>query len=202
MLEVSRRDALRTVAGGGALLLAGCSGEASRSREVPSHGDPVSDVEARFARDVDGDPLYWHAEDTPPEDRDGGRLAGPPEYLTEAEDRDELSFSGTPPGEELRSFVDATDFGAESVYLIQLRLGECYRLGLVQVVREADGGVSADFCRELRAADAPCSAGAHDVVGVAVRLPFAGDQSGGLGTGMSSRCSPERVIAREGAVER
>lgn len=202
MPEVSRRDALRTVAAAGSLLVAGCSGEASRSREAPSHGDPVSDVEARFARDVDGEPLYWAADGTPPDDRHGGRLAGPPEYLTEAEDRDDLAFSDTQAGDALGTFVEGTDFAAESLYLVQHRLGECYTLGLVEVVRDADGGVSADFCRKLRPADAPCSAEAHDVVGVAVRLPFPGDEPGGLGTGMSSRCDPERVIASEGAVER
>lgn len=206
MPDISRRAALQTVATAGALLLAGCAGETSRSREVPSRGEPVADVEVTFARDVNGESIV--APDDEPDtsteaghrDREGNRAIDSVEFLVDTTDRDELTFSESAAGEELRSFVDATDFSTESIYLLERSLEECYTLALVNVVREDDGGISADFCRELRPADIACAAGSLDTVGVAIRLPFADDQPSGLGTGMSSRCKPEPVIARESEV--
>lgn len=203
MPDISRRAALQTVATAGALLSAGCAGEASRSHEVPSRGEPITDIEVAFARDVDGESIF--APDDEPDtstatghrDREGNRPINSVEYLVGTDDRDGLTFSETAAGEALRSFVDGTDFSTESIYLLERSLGECYTLALVNVVRDDDGGISADFCRQLRPADVACEAKTLETVGVAIRLPFAGDSSGGLGTGMSSRCEPEPVIASE-----
>ena len=66
----------------------------------------------------------------------------------------------------------------------------------MRVAREEDG-VEADFCRELRPADAACGAEDRVAVGVAIRLPFAGDEFSSLGSGWSSDCDRRPVLARE-----
>lgn len=189
----SRRDALRSVAAAGALALAGCSGEASHSREVPRrHGERVPDPEVMFVRDTDGAPLFWRGDDDET-DRSSGAAA----YLTDADDVETLSFGDAARVAELRDFIDATDLESESIYLLERPVGECYELALTGVFRE-DDGVDADFCRLLRPADVDCAADAVDTVGVAIRLPFPGDDFNSRGSGMSSDCRHRPIVAREG----
>ncbi len=196
MPDWSRRRALQAVATTGALALAGCSGESSSSRSVPpDRGEPVppDDYEVRFVRDRDGEPLFEvdDGNDQPPE------VGRDIEYLTDAEDREELTFRSTTPADDLRAFVDATDLESRSVFLLQRPIGECYEAYLVGVYREGDG-VDADFCQALRPADAECSADERDTVGVAISLPFEGDSFGGYGTGWSGSCEHRSTVAREG----
>lgn len=202
----TRRGALRSIAAAGALALAGCSGEASHSREVPRrHGERVPDPEVTFVRDADGAPLFSRDVDADGDDADGdgspaddlARRAGAGAYLTGADDVEALAFADSPPADELRAFVDATDLESESVYLLAKPVGECYELALTGVFRE-DDGVDADFCRQLRPADVDCSADAEDTVGVAIRLPFPGDDFDSRGSGTSSDCRHRPIVAREG----
>lgn len=198
MPELSRRDALRSVAATGALVLAGCAGEASHPASVPSVGEPVADPAVRFARDVDGEALFSVGDDPVESPSDRRPRPAAVEFLADGRDREEVTFHETDAGAALRAFVDATDFASEAVYLLEQPIGECWTLALVSVVRESEGGISADFCQQLRPADVACSAGTDDTVGVAIRLPFDGDRTSGLGTGMSSRCGPRPVVATEG----
>lgn len=195
MPDPSRRDALRSIAAAGTLALAGCSGEASHSDEIPrDSGETVPDPEVLFVRDADGGVLFSSGD---PSGRTTTPEPGGVEHVTDADERDALAFRDTPPATELEAFVGATDLESESVYLLEQPVGECYELALTGVTREPDS-VSADFCRELRPADVECAADAEDTVGVAIRLPFAGDDFNGLGTGMSSECRRRPVLAREG----
>ena len=200
MPDWSRRRALQAVATVGALTLAGCSGESSVSREVPrDRGDPVppDEFEVTFVRDTDGEPLFTVGRD----DRDGdGRtpeVEQGTEYLTDDDEREDLTFRSTEPAADLRAFVEGVDLDSRSVYLLQRLVGECYEVRLVGVYRETDG-VDADFCGALRPADVECSADERDTVGVAISLPFEGDSFGGYGTGWSSGCGHRSTVAREG----
>lgn len=204
MPDWSRRRALQAAAATGAFALAGCSGESSRSTSVPpARGDPIpaSDLEVRFVRDTDGEPLFGVDDEFDGEDGDDTPTdAGPgtaAEHLTDVEDRERVRFRSTPAAAELREFVEGTDLESGSVYLLQRPVGECYEARLVGVYRE-DDGVDADFCRALRPADVDCSADARDTLGVGVRLPFPGDSFSGLGTGWSSDCGRRPTVAREG----
>jgi hypothetical protein len=196
MPDWSRRRALQAVATAGALALAGCSGESSSSRSVPpDRGEPVppDDYEVRFVRDPEGEPLFEveDGNDQPPE---GGRGI---EYLTDAGDREELTFRPTESAADLRAFVEATDLESRSIFLLQRPIGECYEARLVGVYRE-DDSVDVDFCQALRPADAECSADERDTVGAAVRLPFAGDSFAGYGSGWSGSCEHRSTVASEG----
>lgn len=197
MPGLSRREALRTLGSVGSLLLAGCAGEASRSESVPHPGEPVANPEVRFARDPDGEPIFEPADESGEDTPDRQRRPAVVEFLAAPVDREQVVFRETEAGASLRSFVDDTDFESEAVYLLEQAIGECYTLALERLVRDDDGGVSADFCQRLRPADVGCSADANDTVGVAVRLAFEGDDVGSLGTGIG-RCGHRPVIAAEG----
>jgi hypothetical protein len=198
MPDWSRRRALQAVAATGAVALAGCSGSTSSSSSVPrERGDSVSDVTVQFARHRDGQPFYHYGDD------DSDQRASRMMHLTSQDDRERLRFRSTDPATELRSLVDGTDLESESVFLLVRPVGECYELLLRGVYREPDG-VEADFCQTLRPADVECSADDEDLVGVAIRLPFPGDDFNSHGSSWSSTCESPRYgtpIAREGGDE-
>jgi hypothetical protein len=204
MLDWSRRRVLQAATAAGAVTLAGCSGGSSVTREDPSdRGDPVppADLEVLFVRDPGGEPLFdvesgSDAGTTP----EGGGIEGRPtrgEYLRDAESRDRVTFRSTVAAEELRAFVDATDLGSGSLYLLERPVSACYEVGLVGVYREEDS-VDADFCQSFRPADIACSADGIDTVGVGVRLPFPGDGLSGHGWSWQGDCGSLRTVASEG----
>jgi len=199
MSNWSRRRALQAAIAVGTLSLAGCSGSTSSSEEVSSdRGDPVSDVEVRFARDTRGNHLYdaKRGNEGEPDPEAGETL-----HLTSDDERDAVTFRPTDPATELRSFVDDTDLDSESVYLLEEPIDACHEARLLGVYRESDG-VDAEFCRGLRPADVDCSDGDRDRVGVAIRLPFPGDEFTSIGSRWSSDCDrPGTAIAREGGDE-
>jgi hypothetical protein len=213
MPDWSRRRALQAVATTGAFALAGCSGETSHSRSVPrERGDPVppAELDVRFDRDTDGRPLFEIESEfddgdgeTTDDERDDERhdVGRDVEHLTDEEDRERVAFRSTPAATDLRAFVEGSDLDAGSVFLLQRPIGECYETRLVGVYRETDG-VDADFCQALRPADVECSADDRDTVGVAIRLPFPGDDLSGLGWSWRGDCDHAEAIASEGGAER
>lgn len=197
MANWSRRRALQAAIAVSTLSLAGCSGSTSSSEEVPSdRGEPVSDVEVTFARDEQGRHLYDFERDN-----EGAAEAGELLHLTSEDERGRLAFRSTDPATRLRSFVNETDLDAESVYLIETSIGACYEARLLGVSRESDG-VDAEFCRALKPADVDCSDGDRDRIGVAIRLPFPGDDFNSIGSRWGSDCEHRgTAIAREGGFD-
>lgn len=189
MPDWSRRRVLQSVAVVGTLTLAGCSDATTGSNDVPPvPRDRIADVEAIKARNDDGDPLFV-AGDTETGQADADRRARVSElhHLTDEAALERLRFRDGSGGADLEAFVRGTDLESKSVYLLQRPIGECYVPRLVGVFREGDG-VDADFCRDLRPADVECDVDARDVVAVAIRLPFAGDEFSGVGSGWSRGC--------------
>ena len=201
----SRRRVLRTVAAAGTFGLAGCSGGPGSPGSPPGdRGEPVpaTDLEVLFVRDTDGEPLLTIENGSGvganPGDGDieGRRTRG--EYLRDAESRDRVAFRSSTAAAELAAFVDGTDFGSGSVYLLERPVSACYEAHLVGVYR-GDGGVAADLCQSFRPADFVCSAGGVDTVGVGVRLPFPGDGLSGHDWYWRGDCGDLRTVAREGS---
>ena len=203
MSDWSRRRALQAAAAAGAIALAGCSSESSVSREVPpERGEPVppADLAVRFVRDTGGEPLFDVENGTGDRGTPKDDVRARPtraEYLTDAEGRDRVTFRSTSPAEELRAFVDGTDLGSRSVYLLERPVSACYEARLVGVYREEDG-VDADLCQSLRPADFVCSVDGVDTVGVGIRLPFPGDELSGHGWSWRGDCGDLRTVADEG----
>lgn len=196
MTEWSRRRALHAVATTGLVTLAGCGEAATGPHDPPEPRERVTDVETLLARNEGGDPLIVTAGEggeTNPDDRNVSLM----EHLTDGESLDEYRFPADAGGAEVESFVTATGFASESVYLLQRHIGACYVPRLVSVYRE-DDGVDANFCRALRPADVACDAETRHVFAVAIRLPFPGDGFSSVGSGSGSGCERRPTIPLDG----
>ncbi|MFB6196314.1 MAG: hypothetical protein ABEI80_09090 [Haloplanus sp.] len=196
MPDWSRRDALRAVATTGTLLAAGCSTSDTGPIDAPPPRRRVTDFESVLARNARGNPLVVPAPvdgDEAGERRQDHSLM---EHLTATADVEEFRFRADAGAADLASFVNATDFASQSVYLLQRSIGECYRTRLVGVYREGDG-VDAEFCRDLRPADVDCDTDTEDTVAVAIRLPFAGDDFNSIGSGWSGDCEHVATVELE-----
>jgi len=195
MPDWSRRRFLHTVAAGGALSLAGCTGSRSGSSEEPTVWlSPLDDVQAVKARSSGGTPVFESQEASENEDTNEKAPGVTRGYLlTKDADVDELRFTGVDGAAELQAFVRETDFVAGSVFLLQGTIGECYDRRVVSVYRENDG-VDVDLCEDLRPADVECAADAHDVVAIAIRLPLPADDFNSGGVGYGGECPDHPTI--------
>ena len=99
--------------------------------------------------------------------------------------------------DRVQSFLDETDFDAETVYVAPAGVESCDRLD-VHSVSWRPGRVEYEYCRELRPPDEACEAGARVALALVFRLPVALD--GRLsGSGASGR-SPCRRTETDYAV--
>ncbi|SDY08042.1 hypothetical protein [Halobellus clavatus] len=181
MSRWSRRAFLRAsslpILGG----VAGClefRDSARQDVDLSSHRtEPVTDYERRTVRNEAGAALVA---DGASSDRIHFY-----DHLTDAESVP--AFSDVAEARELEAFVSDTDLETDSVLLLVRPIPECYELRLT-AVRKEDDGVDSEYCRSMRPADVQCEQDAEDTVGVAIRLPFAGDSFNSLGMGFSSSC--------------
>lgn len=192
----SRRRLLHSVAAGGALSLAGCTGADSGPSDEPRVWlSPLEDVQAVKARSTDGTPLFESREAMDENEDTNDRAPGINRgyLLTNDADVDELRFTGVDGAAELQAFVRETDFVTESVFLLQGTISECYVRRVVSVYRE-DDGVDVDLCEDLRPADVECAADARDVVAIAIRLPLPADDFNSRGVGYGGDCDGHPTI--------
>ncbi|MFA1611563.1 hypothetical protein [Halobellus rubicundus] len=166
--------------------VAGCSESLDRTGAEPHFAEqkrPVTDYEREQVRNNEGASLI--------EDESAARRSYTYEHLTER--ANVPSFADVPEARQLEQFVDSTDFETESILLLVRPIPECYDLRLVSVSEE-DDGVDSQYCRDMRPADVACERDAEDTVGVAIRLPFAGDSFNTLGMGFSSSCDNRPTV--------
>jgi hypothetical protein len=196
MAALTRRRVLHSVVSGIAVL-AGCAGEADRAtiEQLPDERS-LEDYEVHSVRDEDGAVLFYPGDELPTvTDDEQGRIArsGRSSIVSE-EDIADVTFGDGSEAEELRSFVEATDFDSSSLYLLSMPVKACYEVRLQSVAVERDeldtGDLHphADFCRTYRPADVDCEVDETHTAGFAIRLPFAAEQSTGSGRGMASGC--------------
>lgn len=202
----TRRQLLTVVAAAGGF--AGCLGSESGASESTSHtategrGRDIPDEKAtrdppRVVRRTvsESPPIRLRStegetiDDSPPRER--GRHIRTA-LLTSASATERL-VHGTSEGtttDELSSFVSATDFEAESLYLETERVEACFRLSLCYISWQ-DDGIRTAYSRELRPYDDRCSADAKAFESRLFRLPIALDEESinSYGTSVGSgRC--------------
>ena len=103
--------------------------------------------------------------------------------LVADDDLAELTFAETDPGEALRSFCEATDFDAASVYLLAMPVMACREIRFRSVSVEPDDAAEGDlhpyaqFCEAYRPADAACAPDEFHTVGFAIPPPVAAGRS-------------------------
>ena len=194
----TRRQALH---GAAALLaaFAGCSGESSHSS---SHGPGREDYpenveldpETYSLRNPTGEAAVRRASETTTkdgengEDADDARLASHGYwFVASPEDARDLAYADVDGAAEARRFVESTDFEAETIYVQQRSVGECYRLELCYV-GWSGSEIRTDFGRLYRDADVACEVESEVAVATLIRIPDAIDPDGirGFSSGMSS----------------
>lgn len=187
----TRRTLLAAAGAGLAAALAGCS--ASESHESPpDDGTLVTDHTAATTRSPDEDPPIVR----PREAADGGvttdTAAPEPISLHTVESREgaeTFAFAeDATNAAAVRRLLAETNYDEESVFVYQTVIGECYRLRLNYVARDADGGPDLQFCRVIRDAHTACDREASDHAAAFVRLPFPGDEYSGLSAGFGGSC--------------
>lgn len=122
------------------------------------------------------------------------------ELVTSADRADELTVAegvSDADRERVRSFLDETDYDAETVYVSPAGVESCQRLEIHSVSWEP-GRVEYEYCRELRPPDEACEADARVALALLFRLPAALDDRI-TGSGASGR-SPCRTTDTEYAV--
>lgn len=187
----SRRTVLAGVGACIATALAGCSASDS-AEHPPDEGTLVTDYTAAMAR-APGEqlPIVSLRRDGAEADESS---TSEPFVLHAIESEDAASTlelaDDAANAAAVRRLVAETDYGSESVLVYQTSIGECYRLKVNYVTRDDDGTPNVDLCRVVRDADVACERDARDHVAVFVRLPFPGDEYGGLSAGGGGSCDP------------
>ena len=180
--------------------LAGCLGGA---------GDPESESVRRRASGTDTDPTVLKVRnpdgdavlfDGSESDGDGDPLSIGRELVTSAEQAANLLVAdGVADADRrrVRSFLDETDFDAETVYVARAGIESCRRLR-IRSVSWQPGHVEYEYCRELRPPDEACEAGTRVPLALVFRIPAV--LEGRLnGSGASGR-SPCRIAETDYAV--
>lgn len=216
---MNRRESL-VLAAGAVASVAGCSGFASSSTETgsespaaepPAADGPSSgserDPEAIVVRvDTDRQPVWLADEDS----EDGGRPTPRPDarhidsVVVGSEDRaSRLSVDADVDGTQVASFLSATDFGDETVFVETVRVEECFRLELCRISWQPEK-VSTDYTHRSRHWNEPCAVDERVFESRLVRIPDTLDAddiragSTSIGTGA---CRPGGSGARATAQE-
>lgn len=205
MSPLTRRRALHGVAGVLACL-AGCSAENSgigasgRESTRDPNAETVTDPDAASLRVTGERPVVWREEETADESDRRDRFSH--EFLADARAARSLSFATDADGvDEVRSFLDSTDYDAETVYVEQTTVGECFRRELCSV-RWTDTEIQTSYARRFRDADVACETDAKDTVAWFVRIPDAVDPDAIDGYGSrygSDGCRSPDGTGRDGA---
>lgn len=182
---MNRRAALSLVTGAAASL-AGCgglTGSASESAEVPPGEDTVTDgpssgtatdPESLLVRvDTARQPIWLADADSPDTERPTRR---PDEHHIEsiivdsAARRDRLAVAPEVDEERVDSFLDGTDFDAETVFLETVQVEECFRLELCRISWQPRK-VSTDYARRDLRWDDACAVDELVVETRLIRIP-------------------------------
>lgn len=187
MVPITRRAALR---GAAALLpvVAGCN-DADTHRSTPTEGrrgpeNVVIDPEHLTLRLPGASPAVRTATDDTATTEEEERHTHVHRLVADAETAGRLEFDDRVDAAAAREFLDATDYDAETVYVEQTGVGECYRLELCYVGWSAEE-VRTAYGRRLRDVSVSCEADDRDTVATLIRIPAAIDPDGVTGYGSS-----------------
>lgn len=196
--------------------LAGCGGltgeESSSSR---SASDGTGTTVSNENRETDPEVvLLRSAADSPPirlEDGDGSSTESDrwsrqshrhSHAVVDSRSRaEELVVADVPGAESVSSFLSATDFGTETLYLETIGVAECFRLELCSASWAADE-IQTDYVRPSRPYDERCSADAEVLESRLIRIPASldTDEVNGYGSSISGRgrCHGDGPAGAEG----
>ncbi|QLC34824.1 hypothetical protein EFA46_011205 (plasmid) [Halarchaeum sp. CBA1220] len=191
----TRRRFLASAAAAGLGALAGCNGSSSSSESAPDRslsGTTLADPDTVTLRASGNGLLAWvRPRDATTTTESPPRYAGRPLIATD-ETAERVRFADGVEASAARDFLDATDYGSETVYLEHRSVGACHRLELCYVNWTATS-IDIDYGSYYRDASDACEADADDVTAWFIRIPDAlePDAVTSHGSSWSSRgCSP------------
>ncbi|WP_251342268.1 hypothetical protein [Haloplanus halophilus] len=199
MPSITRRRALQ-----GAVALvagfAGCSGDSSSSTNYPSEADGniAFDPRSYRLRTTDPGPLVWTGERPTPEGDEERAHYRHHVFVASPEEADAVSFADVDGADGAREFLDATDYDAETVFVEQWTIEECFTPNLCYV-QWSETDVETSYARRYRDAHVHCEADAQDTIATLIRIPAAFDPSDVNSYGSSygsSTCERENELLR------
>ncbi|MDB2262627.1 hypothetical protein PM025_00515 [Halorubrum ezzemoulense] len=198
-MSPTRRALLRGGAIGAIAALAGCSGADGTGSESVRRQVSGTDTDPTVLkpRNPSGDPVLLDGSAT---NGAGEPVAIDRELVTSAERAADLLVAedvAEADRDRIRSFLDETDYDAETVYVSPAGIESCERLHIESVSWDP-GHVEFEYCREHRPPDEACEADARVALALLFRLPVVLDDRL-TGSGSSGR-SPCRTTDTEYAV--
>lgn len=181
--------------------LAGCSADSNPS-PTPTPGGPpgdaLTDPPTVTLRNPTIGRVVTRGDDGTPSDADSEDRIWRHTLIADAKTSGSLTVADVDGADRARQFLDNTDFAAETIYVEQRELGECYEQELCWV-QWTDSSIETSYASGYRDADVACDVNANGVVADLIRLPVALDleqiHQYGSSTG-SDRC---RTADGEGA---
>ncbi|WP_222919064.1 hypothetical protein [Natrinema sp. SYSU A 869] len=161
---LSRRRLLSASGGCLSVATAGCAGTESSDSATGTADDGVRvesshEYEKKAVRVERDSPFVYPNDEAADHAEDGlGARLHASFFVTNTDDAAALRIDAPDAdAADVRSFVEATDFAAESVLVDQRSIDDCYRRRLLGV-RAADDSVRTSYCRELKAPTSACEA--------------------------------------------
>lgn len=200
MVPSSRRQFLTLCTGGFTAAVAGCLGDDSESRPEPTPesepdrpgpdpGDLVAGLETRHSRlelEMERHESVFEFAAIDVADPRGPRLP----YVISDEQANALGIDPEPPDvDDLRTFLDATDYDEETVLVHDRPTSACRKRAVLYVERRGGGGYSTQFCTTTREPSIECDVDETHHQITLIRLPEGVDRvPSGSGRGGRSRC--------------
>ncbi|WP_137684714.1 hypothetical protein [Haloarcula mannanilytica] len=170
------------------------TGTASADDSPPETGTETDPAAVVTRVDTDRLPV-WMDGSRPTEDRNSPRLES--EVIDSASKAARITVADDVDRSPIDSFLDATDFETETVYLQSVLVEECFRLTLCQISWMTDN-ISTDYGRVTRPYTDPCTAGNELYAVWFIRIPEpinADDISSYSSSIGGSACEGRRVSA-------
>jgi len=205
----SRRQLLAG-ASGLTVALAGCTGteestaSSESDRTTPRSGS-TDEYESLFVRFNDNDRFIYRDEDEATEAETDTRAAysRSPLFVLSETDAAELWIDpdlAADKERELRRFLEATDFGSQSIAVLQWRIEDCYERH-VMGVRARDDDFETAFCRSLKAPTTPCEADRELMEAIVLRVDRAyAERPSSSGSSESASCRGRTIVAESSPI--
>ena len=206
----SRRQLLAG-ASGLTVALAGCTGSAesessSESDRTTRRFGPSHEYESLFVRFENDDRFIYRNEDEATKAENGDQTATyslSPFFVLSEEDTAELWIDPDLTDDkerEIRHFLEATDFGSQSIAVLQWTVEDCYERH-VMGVRARDDDFETAFCRSLKAPTTPCEADRELMEAIVLRVDRAyAERPSSSGSSESASCRGRTIVAESSPI--
>ncbi|RZV08238.1 hypothetical protein BDK88_3205 [Natrinema hispanicum] len=201
----SRRQLLAG-ASGLTVALAGCTGteestSSSRRDHTTRQYESTTEYEPLFVRFENDDRFVYRNEDEATAAENGKAAVGSRSPLFVCSENDVAELWIDPAladgkTREFRDFLEATDFGSQSIVVLQWPIEDCYERH-VMGVRALDDDFKTSFCRSLKAPTTPCETDRELMEAIILRIDRAyAERPLSSGGSESASCRGPIIVAK------